>query len=185
MPATAAVDRCDPRRRAVPTEHQEPSADRAQHHDRDRPLVVRRVVLPARRVAVDREHGEPEHDHDCAADLATPDALVRQQPAEREREDDRGHEQRLDDREPAAVERARLEHVADEQRRGAEQPHALADEPYERHRVRERDSVEVEGALLLERRGDREQEGRHECERGRHRAISLRQRRDGVEAGFT
>jgi len=128
------------------------------------PLVVRRVVVPSRRVAEDRECAEPDQDHRGAADLAAADALVREPPAEREREHDRRHEERLDHGEPPVGERDGLEAVAAQQRDRPEQPPRLFHEVQERPRRAERKPTEVERSLLLERCREREEERRHERE---------------------
>jgi hypothetical protein len=75
--------------------------------------------------------------------------LLGQEVAERQREHDRRHEQRLDDRQPAAIERSRLERVADQQGDGADQPRPLTGESHERHRLGERHRGEIESTLLL------------------------------------
>jgi hypothetical protein len=87
---------------------------------------------------------------------------------EREREDDRGDEERLDHGQLPDVERDRLEDVAGEQRQRAEQPPCLLRQPDERARLAERDLAHPERALLLERRRQREQAGRDEREDVRH-----------------
>ena len=106
--------------------------------------AVRGAVVSSRRVAEIRVETEPDHDHDRADHLATPDMLPRQEVAERQREDDGRDEQRLDDRDPPAIERGRLKDVAGEQRERPEQPPRLPDEAHERLRVGERDLREVE-----------------------------------------
>ena len=92
----------------MPAEHEQDRTENGHHDNGDRPLVVRRVVLAAGRVPVNGEQREPEHDHGRAADLPPADPLIRQEPTEREREDDRRHEQRLDHGEPPAIEGGRL-----------------------------------------------------------------------------
>ena len=57
-----------------------------------------RVLVAAGRIAEVDEQREPDEDHDRADHLAPADVLLRQEVAEREREDDRRDEQRLDDR---------------------------------------------------------------------------------------
>ena len=84
--------------------------------DRDRPLGVGRVLVPTGRVAEVDEQAEPDDDHDGADHLATAHVLLRQEVAERQSEHDGRDEQRLDDREASAVERAGLEQVSREQR---------------------------------------------------------------------
>ena len=125
---------------------------------------VRRVLLAAGRVAEVDEQREADEDHHCADHLAAPDVLLRQHVAERQREHHGGDEQGLDHREAAAVERGGLERVAGEQRQRSDQPHLLAEQPDEGLRICERDRREVERALLLQRRREREQECGDECE---------------------
>ena len=119
------------------------------------------------------------------SDLAAADVLLGQPVAERQGEDHRRDEQRLDDREPAAVECGGLEEVAGEQRHRAEQPHRLPGEPHERHRVAERDLGKVQRALLLKGCGQREQE-RGDQRKGRCHGTSLRwtARDGGNRAGY-
>ena len=122
------------------------------------------LVVASGRVAEVGVEAEPDHDHDRADHLAATDVLLRQEVAERQREDDRRDEQRLDDRDPATIERTRLEDVAGEERERSEQPPRLPDEAQERLRVGERDLREVERPLLLQRCRKREEERRDECE---------------------
>jgi hypothetical protein len=70
--------------------------------------------------------------------------LLGQEVAERQREHDRRHEQRLDDREAAAVERPGLKQVPGEQRKRADQPRPLAEQPHQRHRICQRDRRQVQ-----------------------------------------
>ena len=86
------------------------------------------LSLPSGRVSDDHEGCEPEHDHDRAADLAAVDLLAREEVAEREREHDRRHEQRLDHRKPAVREGDGLEPVAAEERKRPGEPPLLARE---------------------------------------------------------
>ena len=164
VPYTAAFIESPPR--PPKTSSTTESAD--QRADRDRPLVVGRVLLPAGRVTEVDEQAEPEDDHERADHLASAHVLLRQEVAEREREHHRGDEQRLDDREAAAVECARLEEIPGEQGDRAEEPHLLADQPHERHRVGERDRREVQRTLLLEGRREGEEECRDERQGSSH-----------------
>ena len=118
------------------------------------------------------EEREPEDDDARAEDLTTTDVLSGQEVAEGEREHDGRDEQRLDDRQPSPVERSSLRQIPDEERDGAEEPPLLLDEPDQRHRVSQRDLVEVEGTSLLERRRERKQKRRHEGQDRRHPAGS-------------
>ncbi len=110
-----------------------------------------------RRIAEVRVEGETDHDHDRADHLATPDVLPRQEVAERQREDDGGDEQGLDDRDPPAIECGRLKHVAGQERKRSEQSPRLPHKTHERLRVAERDLGKVERTLLLQRCGNREE----------------------------
>ena len=112
---------------------------------------------------------EPDDDHQRADHLATTDVLPRQEVAEREREDDGRDEERLDDRDPAAIERACLEDIAGEKCERPEEPPRLPDETHERLRVGERDRREIERPLLLQRCRKRKEERRDECEDFGHR----------------
>ena len=135
--------------------------------------LARRVLATARWIAEESEQGQAAHDHRCADHLAAPHVLARQEVAERQREDNGRNEQRLDDREASSIERRGLEHIAGQQRQGADQPHPLTDEARERLGVPKRDLREVQRALLLQRRCEGEEERRHEGECGGH-ALSLR-----------
>ena len=126
------------------------------------------VLATSRRVAVEREERQPDHDHRGTDQLVPTHVLVRQEVAEREREHDGHDEQRLDDRQPAAIEGSRLEQVADEQRSRSQQPSRLTDEPRQRGRAPKRQLREVERALLLQGRREREQEGGDESEECGH-----------------
>ena len=133
----------------------------------DRPLVVRRVVLPLAGLPKTAYSARPSDDDRGAEHLPRGHDLRRDEVAERQGEDDGADEQRLDDRDPPAVERDRLRHVADEERgRPAQPPRALA-ELEERLQPLGRDA-ELERAALLEGRGDREEERRDDGEDGRH-----------------
>ena len=94
--------------------------------------------------------------------------LARQEVAERQGEHDCRDEQRLDDREASTVERRRLEDVAAQKRQRPGEPGSLPDQSQERRRLGQRDRREVEGAFLLERRRDGEQQRRDKSESGRH-----------------
>ena len=155
MPKNAAR-RAPVPRRARPMQH---DAQRPDDEQRDEPLAVRRVLVAARRVSEDRVHRKPGDDDPCADDLAAPYGLVREEVAERQREDDGRDEQRLDDREPAVVESDRLHDVADEQCPRTDEPPVASRELRERAQV-VRGDAELERALLLQRGRDSEEERR-------------------------
>ena len=127
------------------------------------------LVVPSGRVAEVGVEAEPDDDHDGAEHLATSDMLPGQEVAERQREDDGRDEQRLDDREPPAIECGRLKDVAGKESERSEQPPRLPDEAHERLRIGERDLGEIQRSLLLQRCRNREEECRDECEDVRHR----------------
>ena len=91
-----------------------------------------------------------------AEDVAARDHLVREEVAERHGPDDRRDEQRLDDRDAAAVERGRLEHDADGLRDEAEEPGAVPDQTEQRSRAPGLDAERERGPLP---QGGREREG--------------------------
>ena len=135
----------------------------SDHHQRGDPVRCRRVVDAGRRVADRREHGEPDDDDRRAGDVTARDRLVGQQVAERQRPHDRGHEQRLDDRHPAAVERSRLQRHAETLRRQTEQPHAVRQQPDEPAGITGSDTRIHRGALPQRRREGERHRG-DECE---------------------
>ena len=156
-----------PRRQVAAVREQEQrDAGEADHDHGDRPVGVGRVVDPGRGIA---ERGEPDQADDDdrgPEDLASPDRLVREEVAEREGPDHRRDEERLDDRDAAAVERRRLQHDADDLHEQPEQPDPLPEEHSERQRVPEGDALEAQRRLLPERRGEREAHGRGQREEG-------------------
>ena len=89
IPATVPYDGRLHREVAAAAEHEQHRGDDAEDADRDRPLAVGGILVPARRIAEVDEQREPDEDHDGADHLAAPDVLLRQEVAEREREDDR------------------------------------------------------------------------------------------------
>ena len=115
------------------------------------------LSTPAAGSPTDREHGEPDDDDGCAGDVTARDRLVGQQVAERQSPHDRGHEQRLDDRDAAAVERSGLQRHAETLRRQAEQPDAVRQQPDEPAGIAGSDTRIHRGALPQGRReGERE-----------------------------
>jgi hypothetical protein len=93
--------------------------------------------------------------------MAAPDTSRRpiawcvQEVSERERPDDGGDEQRLDDRDTATVERGGLENDADDLRGEAEEPDPLREQHEKRRRASDGDGGEAQRRLLPERRGER------------------------------
>ena len=161
VPYTAAfIERSPPRPNTNSTAETTPRTAEG-----DQPTALfERILVAAGRIAEVDEQREPDDDHDRADHLAPPDVLLRQEVAERQGEDDRRDEQRLDHDEPAAVERAGLEQVARDEHEGADEPGHVAGEPDERLRVGERDRRKVQRAALLQRRRQREAECRDQCE---------------------
>jgi hypothetical protein len=157
------------RQASSPAEAEQRYANGSEDRDRDRPLAARRVLAATGRVAEDREERQPDDDHRGSDDLVPTHVLTRQEVAEREREHDRRHEQRLDDRQPSAIERRGLEHIAHEQCHGPHQPHGLTDQPSQRGRAPKRQLRKVQRPLLLQRRRESEQEGGDEGEDRGHR----------------
>jgi hypothetical protein len=90
------------------------------------------------------------------------DHLAREEIPEWECEHDRGHEQGLDDRQATVRKSHRLERVPDEERDCAEEPPRLFREVQERARRTEGDLPNPERSPLLQRRCEREEEGRDE-----------------------
>jgi hypothetical protein len=125
---------------ALAREEEEPDADRSQDDERGGPVSRRRVVDTAGRVADAREDGEPDDDHRGSKDVAAGDRLVRQEVPERQRPDDRRHEEGLDDRHAPAVERRRLEDNARDLGAEPEQPDPVREQLCERLRVAALDS---------------------------------------------
>ena len=158
-----AVERGLAHRIAPASRHVEDHAHGSQNAECDRPLIVRRVFIAARRIAEDRVHRQPEDDHGGADDLAEADFLRGQEVAERKGEHDRRHEQRLDDREPPVIEGDRLHDVTDEQRARAYEPPRAGRKLGEGAKAVRR-QPERQRALLLKRGGDGEQQSRDECE---------------------
>ena len=78
-----AVKRGLAHRIAPASGHVEDHAHGSQDAESDRPLVVRRVLIAARRIAEDRVHRQPEDDHRRADDLAEANFLRGQEVAER------------------------------------------------------------------------------------------------------
>src|SRR5207249_3535585 len=133
-------------------------------------------VVPARRLAEDREEGEPENDDTSADDLSPADVLLSEHVAEREREDHRRHEQRLDDGQPPVIESDRLHGVSNEERERSDEPPPALDETGERAQAVGRDR-KIQRALLLQRRRDGEEACRDEGEElGHVRTLTRRGR---------
>ncbi len=128
---------------------------------------------PVRRLPDHGEDCETEHHDRSAEDLLRGDDLIREEVPERQREHDRRHEQGLDHREASVGERDGLEGISAQERDRAEKPPLLLRESEERPGRAERDLAHAERALLLQRRCEREEERRHECEDLGHRRRSL------------
>jgi hypothetical protein len=154
------------RQAAAVREQEQRGACEADHDHGDRPVCVGAVLDPGRGVAEGCEAGQADDDDRGSQDLASPDRLVRQEVAERERPDHRRHEEGLDDRDAAPVERCRLQDDSDDLHEQPEQPDPLPQEHGERERVPEGDALEVERRLLPERRSEREADGRGQREKG-------------------
>ena len=119
----------------------------------------------------------------AAATTCSPVYVLLCQPVpEREGEDDRGDEERLDHGQLAVVERDCLEDVAGEQRQRAEQPPGLFRQADERARLAERDLAHPERALLLEGCRQREQAGCDERKDVRHGTDELTDPEDRAQS---
>ena len=114
------------------------------------------LSTPSAGIAEAGEQGEADNDHGGAEQLAAGDSLPCQDVSEGHREDHCGDEQRLNDREPAPIERRSLQDDADSLQGEPEQPHALRRQAEERSRMTERDVGEVQCGPLPERRRKRE-----------------------------
>ena len=118
--------------------------------------------LAGREEEDDADEGERGPDQ-----LAAPDALVRQQRAERQREHEAERGERLHDDERAAVECRRLHHPTRRLERGARDPHGPVQNLHEKSWIVCR-SCGGERALLLQDRAECEQHGRQDGERLTH-----------------
>src|SRR5262249_55392622 len=107
------------------------------------------------RIAEGCKECEPCDDDRSTDHLSDSDRLVCQEVAEWERPDHRRDEQRLDDRDAAAVEGGGLAADADDLRDEAEQPHPASEQDQEGLRTTKGDPLEVQPRQRPRRRGER------------------------------
>ena len=157
-------------RGASPAGDEERTSAGREHGDGDRPLPAGRAVVAGGGVPDQREHGEPDH-HECGGhDLRPVHDLAGEEVPERQREDDRRHQQGLDHRQFPVVERDRLADVPAEEGDRAQEPPRLADQADEGGGRAQRHLAHPERTLLLERCRQREQERRTEGQDASHAA---------------
>ena len=161
-------------RRAAPARERE-----QDHRDRDagaadhQPAGERGVVGARVRLADDQEHGEAGGDDQRAHPLDAADVALGDHARDREREHDRGHEQRLHDDHAPDPERDRLRDEAEPLGQEAEQPDGALREPHQEPGADRALRLRGRG-LLLEHQSEGEEEGRDERDDDVHaRSLSV------------
>jgi hypothetical protein len=157
-------ERPDPRQ----PRDQEPGREADEDCAREDPLAERRVLPPPGGIREQQEERQARGDHDRGDHVPPGDPLRGEPDSKRQREDDRGREDRLHHDQPAVAERRRLQAEGDPVRDDPGEPNGVLDQAEENPGARLLRLRGIHNHPLLQHRAEREHRRRAEGEDHRH-----------------